>query len=68
MGWNNLHQFAMENKVDQIHDDIYKKGTIVREATELVRPCQADPRPRPTVLPLHVYPQAGHSCYWWLKM
>lgn len=36
MGWNMLHQFAMENKVDAIHDDIYKKGTIVRESTELV--------------------------------
>jgi hypothetical protein len=43
MGWNNLHQFAMENKVDQIHDDIYKKGTIVREATELVRPLRSEP-------------------------
>lgn len=37
MGWNALHVNSMEGKVDNIHEEIYKKGTIVMEKTELVR-------------------------------
>jgi hypothetical protein len=35
-GWNALHLKAMEGNVEVIHEEIYKKGTIVRQKTELV--------------------------------
>jgi hypothetical protein len=36
MGWNALHLNAMDGNVDNIHEEIYKKGTVVQEHTELV--------------------------------
>uniref|UniRef100_A0A6U4KGG9 Uncharacterized protein n=1 Tax=Hemiselmis andersenii TaxID=464988 RepID=A0A6U4KGG9_HEMAN len=35
MGWNALHLRAMEGNVEVIHEEIYKKGTVVRERAEL---------------------------------
>mmetsp|Transcript_39793 Transcript_39793/g.77923 ORF Transcript_39793/g.77923 Transcript_39793/m.77923 type:complete len:167 (-) Transcript_39793:308-808(-) len=35
MGWNALHLRAMEGNVEIIHEEIYKKGTVVKERAEL---------------------------------
>jgi len=49
-GWNALHLKAMEGNVEVIHEEIYKKGTIVRQKTELTG-----------MTPLHKACQYGHA-------